>query len=131
MSISLLAPHVIGARQAQTAPATSGELSKSGRFHVLFVELPIAGTSRSLGNEFTTTAVDSVLKYIYHEGGSSIKETTMASSCEVDEITPNNLLASRSAASQEAISNESLRERYEEQQRRLACPSCGEEPFLD
>ncbi len=24
-----------------------------------------------------------------------------------------------------------LRERYEEQQRRLACPNCGEVPFLD
>jgi hypothetical protein len=24
-----------------------------------------------------------------------------------------------------------LRERYEEQQRRLCCPSCGEEPFID
>ena len=24
-----------------------------------------------------------------------------------------------------------LRERYEEQQRRLYCPGCGEEPFVD
>lgn len=24
-----------------------------------------------------------------------------------------------------------LCERYEEQQRRLACPGCGEEPFMD
>jgi hypothetical protein len=127
---SLLAPHVIGARPYQIAPATSGGILRSGRFHVPFVGLPIAATNRSLGNESATTAVDSVLKYMYHEGGSIIKETTIASSCEVDEITPNNFQASRSAASQEAISNETLRERYEEQQRRLACPSFGEEPFL-
>ena len=28
------------------------------------------------------------------------------------------------------LTQEELRERYEQQQSRLACPSCGEEPFL-
>lgn len=29
------------------------------------------------------------------------------------------------------LTQEDLRRRYEEQQRRLACPGCGEEPFID
>lgn len=50
----------------------------------------------------------------------------MASSCEIlQEILTGEL------ASSSTVSQEELRERYEEQQRRLACPSCGEEPFLD
>lgn len=28
------------------------------------------------------------------------------------------------------ITAEELQERYEEQQRRLSCPGCGEEPFI-
>lgn len=55
----------------------------------------------------------------------------MASSCEISEITTSNAQVSCSAVSQDATSTENLRERYQEQQRRLACPSCGEEPFLD
>jgi hypothetical protein len=55
-------------------------------------------------------------------------ESTMSNSCEVNEVS--NYLEQANAC-QEANSPEKLRERYEEQQRRLACPSCGEEPFLD
>lgn len=29
------------------------------------------------------------------------------------------------------LTEQQLRERYLQQQRRLTCPSCGEEPFLD
>jgi hypothetical protein len=65
---------------------------------------------------------------MYHGGGPATMETTMASSCEVNEASN---YREQANASQEANSLEKMRERYEEQQRRLACPSCGEEPFLD
>jgi hypothetical protein len=55
-------------------------------------------------------------------------ESTMSNSCEVNEVSN---YREQANACQEANSLEKLRERYEEQQRRLACPSCGEEPFLD
>jgi hypothetical protein len=55
----------------------------------------------------------------------------MASSCQISEAIINAEAASCSSESQEAVLLLELRERYEEQQRRLACPSCGEEPFLD
>jgi hypothetical protein len=55
----------------------------------------------------------------------------MASSCEISEVTTNDSKIYRTSVSQDATSQETLRERYEEQQRRLACPSCGEESFLD
>jgi hypothetical protein len=50
----------------------------------------------------------------------------MASSCEINEASVYSEQANKPAASQEE-----LYQRYEEQQRRLACPACGEEPFLD
>jgi hypothetical protein len=53
-------------------------------------------------------------------------ETTMASSCEINEVSVYCEQANKSATSQEE-----LYQRFEEQQRRLACPACGEEPFLD
>jgi hypothetical protein len=55
----------------------------------------------------------------------------MTTSCEISETCVRYEQPSNPAASQEANSLEKLHQRYEEQQRRLACPACGEEPFLD
>jgi hypothetical protein len=50
----------------------------------------------------------------------------MASSCEITEA-----LINREQAYDSAPTQEELRECYEEQQCRLVCPTCGEEPFFD
>jgi hypothetical protein len=41
------------------------------------------------------------------------------------------LCANTPAADDSQMDQQDLRERYEEQQRRLCCPGCGEEPYLD
>jgi hypothetical protein len=51
----------------------------------------------------------------------------MTNNCELNDI----LLADRPAVAASASDQQEVRERYEEQQRRLCCPSCGEEPYLD
>lgn len=50
----------------------------------------------------------------------------MSSACETKDAA----LSLRETSPDTEPSQEELRERYEQQQRRLACPACGEEPFL-
>lgn len=49
----------------------------------------------------------------------------MTNNCELNEVA--DVDSPRTADSPSEL--QELRERYEEQQRRLSCPSCGEEPF--
>ncbi len=51
----------------------------------------------------------------------------MSMPCEVEEIAR----AMSEASCDPQVSHQEMRELYDEQQRRLACPSCGEEPFID
>jgi hypothetical protein len=51
----------------------------------------------------------------------------MTNDCEINE----NLRAKDPVLPDLSTELQQLRDRYEEQQRRLSCPSCGEEPFID
>jgi hypothetical protein len=51
----------------------------------------------------------------------------MTNKCELNETT----YLEKPAPADSATDQQELRERYDEQQRRLCCPSCGEEPFID
>jgi hypothetical protein len=50
----------------------------------------------------------------------------MTNNCELNEGAD----VEFSRATDSSPDQQELRERYEEQQRRLHCPSCGEEPFV-
>jgi hypothetical protein len=50
----------------------------------------------------------------------------MSIPCEAE-----NIVCANEASFVAQPSQQELSELYEEQQRRLACPSCGEEPFID